>query len=176
MTDIYADMFLADQWLADHPAERSRVDTMLFYDPILQRHGYTFEDYDASVQHYLRDPEKFSRIFRDAANKLKDGRDRYRRKAEMLAGVRDFNASIKGYKVKDFEEDTLVWRSAFKDSMRRLALLRDSLERDSLYRDSLRLDSLQKDSLVRDSLRMDSLLTTKSFKGLKLRRRIDTNQ
>ena len=153
MTDIYADMFLADQWLSDHPSERVSADTMLFYDPILQRYGYTFEDYDASVRYYLKDPEKFSRVFRDAAIKLKDGRDKYRRKNEHLQSIRDFNASIKGYSVKDFDKDTLLWKSAYKDS-----LLRDSLLRDSLLRDSLRLDSLRLDSLRLDSLRQDSIL------------------
>ncbi len=159
LTDIYAEMFLADQWLSDHSSERNRVDTMLFYDPILQRYGYSFEDYDASVKHYLKDPEKFSRIFRDAANKLKDGRDAYRRRNERLESIRDFNAAIKGYTPKDFDKDTFLWRSVFKDSLQL-----DSLLRDSLRLDSLRLDSLRLDSLVRDSLRRDSLMRKKSLR------------
>ena len=67
LTDIYADMFLADQWLRDNSSERQRADTSLFYDPIFARYGYTFEDYDATVRKYMEDPEKFSKIFRDAA-------------------------------------------------------------------------------------------------------------
>ena len=154
MADIYAEMFLADQWLADHPSERNKVDTTLFYDPIFRRYGYTFEDYDASVRHYLKDPEKFSKVFRKASLKLKDGRDEFRRKAERLEAVREFNSAIKGYSTKDFRKDTIIWRSPYKDSAR----IRDSLIRDSLIRDSLRLDSLRLDSLRLDSLRRDSLM------------------
>ena len=153
MTSIYAEMFLADQWLEDHPAERSRVDTMLFYDPIFKRYGYTFEDFDLSVRHYLKDPEKFSKIFRDAGTKLKSRREVYHKQLEKLEFIRDFNASIKGYRVKDFKEDTLLWRTPYKDSMRIAAIRRDSLFRDSLYRDSLIRDSLRLDSLRLDSLK-----------------------
>ena len=155
LTDIYAEMFLADQWLNDHKGERTRADTMLFYDPIFKRYGYSFEDYDASVRHYLKDPEKFSKVFRDASNKLKDKRDFYRRKVERMEKIREFNASIKGYSRKDFKADTIIWRSAYKDSLKQA--FADSLLRDSLIRDSLRLDSLRRDSIRIDSLRRDSL-------------------
>lgn len=152
LTNIYAEMFLADQWLEDHPAERSRVDTMLFYDPIFKRYGYDFDDYDRSVRHYLQDPEQFAKIFRDAGTKLKSRREAYHKQLERLEFIRDFNANIKGYRTKDFKEDTLLWRSPYKDSMRIAALRRDSLFRDSLFRDSLYRDSLRLDSLRLDSL------------------------
>lgn len=155
LTDIYAEMFLADQWLNDHKTERSRADTMLFYDPIFKRYGYSFEDYDASVRHYLNDPEKFSKVFRDAANKLKDKRDIYRRKIEEQDRIKEFNSSIRGFSRKNFKADTIIWRSAYKDSLKQA--FADSVRRDSLIRDSLRLDSLRRDSIRIDSLRRDSL-------------------
>ncbi len=155
MSDIYAEMLLADQWLEDHGTERSMADTMLFYDPIFERYGYTFEDYDASVKKYLEDPEKYSKIFKDASDKLKKKRDIYRKRSDRLQEIRDFNASIKGYRQKDFDRDTLLWRSSYKDSLR--LHIADSLFRDSLFRDSLLRDSLHRDSLRLDSLRLDSL-------------------
>lgn len=152
MADIYADMFLADQWLNDNPGERKRVDTMLFYDPIFKRYGYTFEDYDASVKHYLKDPEKFSKIFENASKKLQDERDRFRSIADRIKEIKDFNASIKGYSDTNFDKDTLLWRTPWKDRL-------DSLRRDSVFRDSVFRDSVRRDSLIRDSLRLDSLRT-----------------
>ena len=60
---IYADMFLADSWLsAASPESRERADTMAFYEPIFEKYGYTVEDYWVSVSHYLKDPDRFSRI------------------------------------------------------------------------------------------------------------------
>lgn len=152
LANIYADMFLADQWLSDHSSERSAADTSLFYDPIFARYGYTFEDYDRSVKHYLKDPERFSKIFRQAADQLKKEHDLYLGKKEFVDKVREFNSAITGYNIRDFERDSLLWKRPVTDS-----LVLDSLRRDSLYRDSVRraalvLDSLRRDSLLRDSL------------------------
>lgn len=60
---IYADMYLADTWLMNAPIEsRLRADTTAFYNPILEKYGYTLEDYWASVSYYMQDPDRFSRI------------------------------------------------------------------------------------------------------------------
>ena len=167
LTDIYVDMFLADQWLKDNSGERKRADTSLFYDPIFARYGYTFEDYDASVKHYLEDPEKFSRVFRDAAIKLEKKEGFYQKKVDHLKEVKEFNNYFKGkYTSVDFDADTLLWKrldSIVLDSLTLDSLRRDSLFRDSVMRETFRLDSLRRDSLVRDSMlrqkaRLDSIL------------------
>ena len=153
LTDIYVDMFLADQWLEDHRSEKSRTDTLLFYDPIFQRYGYTFEDYDRSVQHYLKDPERFSKIFRDAAQKLRDKEDQYEKKAERIKQIREYNEAFRGFKSVDFDRDTFLWAAPITDSLVLDSLRRDSLRRDSILREAFRLDSLRRDSLLRDSVR-----------------------
>lgn len=158
LTDIYAEMLLADQWLADHSEARKASDTTLFYDPIFRRYGYTYEDYDATVRRYLEDPEKFAKVFKNASMKLKDERDRYRRKVEQLDDVREFNASIKGYSAKDFRKDTLMLRSLYKDSLlRAYAMARDSLRLDSLKSAGLESEGLKSDSLSSEFLRLDTL-------------------
>ena len=164
LTDIYADMFLADQWLRDNSSERQRADTSLFYDPIFARYGYTFEDYDATVRKYMEDPEKFSKIFRDAAEKLRKGRDKYDKKLQDLKRIKEFNEAFKNYSSTDFDSDTLLWSPPAADTLVLDSLTLDSLRRDSLRLDSLRVDSLRLDSIarskdlvMRDSLRRDSL-------------------
>ena len=158
LTDIYAEMLLADQWLADHSEARKASDTTLFYDPIFRRYGYTYEDYDATVRRYLEDPEKFAKVFKNASMKLKDERDRYRRKVEQLDDIREFNASIKGYSAKDFRKDTLMLRSLYKDSLLRAdAMARDSLRLDSLKSAGLESEDLKPDSLSSELLRLDTL-------------------
>ena len=60
---IYADMYLADTWLMNASYDaRLRADTTAFYNPILEKYGYTLEDYWASVSYYMQDPDRFSRI------------------------------------------------------------------------------------------------------------------
>lgn len=176
LSRIYAEMFLADQWLEDHESERTMVDTTLFYDPIFKRFGCTFEDYDASVNYYLSDPQKFSKIVKKSADILRAKAKKYRSMDEAFRDIRIRNAAIRGYRTKDFDADTILWRKLSDtlaiDTLRLDSLMRDSLRLDSLLLDSLRLDtlrldSLQIDSLVRDSLRLDSLIRVFSPDTLK---------
>ena len=71
LADIYADMFLADQWLRDHPDSRELADSTLFYDPIFERYGYSFEDFDHSMQYYTSVPDEFSEITTQVSEKLR---------------------------------------------------------------------------------------------------------
>ena len=70
LAEIYAEMFVTDQWLMDTPGVRRLADTSLVYEPILRKYGYTSEDYRVSVDRYMDDPERFSRIFRTSAKIL----------------------------------------------------------------------------------------------------------
>lgn len=68
MSMIYAEMLLADQWIQANPQFRWVADTTLMYEPILEKYGYTSEDYRRSVYRYLDDPDRFARIFRETIN------------------------------------------------------------------------------------------------------------
>ena len=70
MVDIYADMFMADQWIKEDYQYRRMTDTSLLYEPILESYGYTTDDYLKSVEKYMKDPERFSRILKRTAKKL----------------------------------------------------------------------------------------------------------
>lgn len=103
MAQIYADMFIADEWLRDNPRERRNADTSLFYEPVFRKYGYTFKDYNASVRKYIRKPEKFSEILDEACSILKDEAESIR---DVMAGIeaaKAFNARIKGYENKNFD-------------------------------------------------------------------------
>lgn len=64
MAQIYAEMLVVDQWLLEHTKYRMQADTSLVYEPIFQKYGYTTEDYRISVDYYMNDPERYSRILR----------------------------------------------------------------------------------------------------------------
>ena len=67
---IYAEMLVTDQWIQSRPALKNIADTSLVYEPILEKYGFTSEDYQYSVDHYMNDPERFSRILRTTASIL----------------------------------------------------------------------------------------------------------
>lgn len=70
MADIYMEMFMTDQWISSTPGMRMVADTSLVYEPILEKYGYDKLDYMNSVDFYMNDPERFSRILRETVDKL----------------------------------------------------------------------------------------------------------
>ena len=70
LAEIYAEMFVTDQWLVMNPTARRVADTSLVYKPIFDKYGYTAADYRRSVDKYMDDPERFSRILRTSAQIL----------------------------------------------------------------------------------------------------------
>ena len=70
LADIYAEMFMTDQWITDTPGMRVIADTSLVYEPILAKYGYDKLDYIHSVDFYMNDPERFARILRSSMDKL----------------------------------------------------------------------------------------------------------
>lgn len=72
LAEIYAQMLLTDQWLAGKPSLRKMADTSLVYEPILEQYGYTKEDYVRTVDKYMDDPERYSRILRTTVSILDD--------------------------------------------------------------------------------------------------------
>ena len=70
MAEIYAEMLMTDQWILMTPSVRLIADTSLVYAPILERYGYDQDDYVKSVDHYMDDPERFSKIFRETGRIL----------------------------------------------------------------------------------------------------------
>ena len=64
MAEIYAEMLLTDQWITSRPELRKKVDTSLVYEPILNKYGYTTRDYIHTMDKYMDDPERYSRILR----------------------------------------------------------------------------------------------------------------
>ena len=74
--EIYAEMFVLDQWLDENRDLRRTADTTLVYAPVLDKYGYSYGDYLASVDKYMKDPVRYSRILRSTAeilnNRLED--------------------------------------------------------------------------------------------------------
>lgn len=65
--EIYADMFVADQWSNSSTRILKRtIDSTVIYEPIFRKYGYTADDYIASVDHYLYDPVRYERILQNA--------------------------------------------------------------------------------------------------------------
>lgn len=153
MADIYAEMFLADQWINDNSSFRRTADTTRFYEAIFEKFGYSFKDYDASVNYYLKNPEKYAKILEKSVKKLQmtqktleDFRKNVEKQNEILSGLGALHLPV--FSIDSIDRDTSMIWALTRDTLR----LRDSIRRDSILRDSIVRDSLIRDSLIRDSL------------------------
>lgn len=131
MAALYADMFLSDQWLKENKEARASADTTLFFDPVFEKHGYTFADYEKSIEYYSAEPEVLSRIIDSASASLKRQSDRYNKISMAIRKANEANEKNRvDYASVDFSQDSAVWAAVeilwpLKDS---LALCVDSLE------------------------------------------------
>lgn len=136
LSHIYAEMFVADQWLKDHPSSRKTADTTFFYEPVFKKYGYNSKDYDASLRYYTRHPEKFSRLLEKSSDILEQDINRMKGIKNEQELARKFNEAIKGYVSHDFADSTM-WSETVADSI--LTVIKENAER----RDSIRTDSLE---------------------------------
>jgi len=58
---ICADMLVADQWVIDR-GMYSDVDTVLIYEPVFNKYGYTSLDFYATLDRQMYYPSKFARV------------------------------------------------------------------------------------------------------------------
>lgn len=105
MSDIYAEMLLADQWISSNLKARRVADTTLFYAPILEKYGFNLADYEKSVRHYMKKPELFSEILTESSKKL----TAYSKKLQAVEDEIKSRPKLPPFKKIDFNSDTLLW-------------------------------------------------------------------
>ena len=93
LAQIYAEMMMTDQWIINTPNVRLIADTSLVYEPILEKYGYDKMDYLHTVDRYLDDPERFSRIWRETSDildaRLKEAKKRRAALDDVEARIRE---------------------------------------------------------------------------------------
>ena len=77
------EMFIADQMVRDADIPRAQMDTMLLYEAVFEKYGYDTEDYLYSLRHYLKDPERFGKVFENVAKRLEGEVDALKKIVEL---------------------------------------------------------------------------------------------
>ena len=139
LTDIYTDMFLADQMVRDADIPRAQMDTMLLYEAVFEKYGYDTEDYLYSLRYYLKDPERFGKVFENVAKRLEG-------EVEALKKIVELRNRIASKREADYPlVDSLL--SPFSKESVFLGLAR--VERDtSRYPAWFRLAAVHEDTLM----------------------------
>ena len=179
LAEIYAEMFITDQWISTTHSVRRQADTSLVYEPILAKYGYTSADYRRSVDKYMDDPDRYSRILRTTGQildrKLEELHKRelelakLKERQEYLEGLRfeaDFNAEE--FFPYLFDEPYVHYYDSLDvkpDSILMVYRLININRTDTLY-DGVRM--VLKDSLaIKDSLSIKDTLAVKDSVSVK---------
>lgn len=102
MAKIYAEMLVMDQWAVSDSRLRQKADTSLIYEPIFEKYGYDGEDYRASVEYYMNDPERFSRILRESSDILDARIEELKNLKQELMKQENINRLITDFDISDF--------------------------------------------------------------------------
>ena len=147
LTDIYEDMFFADQLVRERNLPKPQMDSLLVYEAVFNKYGYTTDDYQNSVRHYLKDPERFAKVFEEVARRLDEevkSLDRQIDYEQQLANKRAETHPLLDSILAPFSKDAIFVGKA-------------RVERDSSrYSAWFRLVAVQEDTLMLsvDSLKM----------------------
>lgn len=141
MSDIYYEMYITDQLIRKDRKKKKESDTLLVYEPIFERFGYTSEDYRNSVNHYLLKPEKFEKIFRKTQAKLE------LRKKQLEDIIAQEEERLISWNIADsitYYTDESIQSSGYFRAIRMLLFTPDTVKRlpsspvfDSLYNDTV---------------------------------------
>ena len=112
MTDIYTDMFLADQMVRDADILRAQMDTMLLYEAVFEKYGYDTEDYLYSLRYYLKDPERFGKVFENVAKRLEGEVEALKKIVELrnrIASKRDADYPLVDSLLAPFSKESVFF-------------------------------------------------------------------
>ncbi len=151
LSRIYEELYLADRWADLKTEYRSQADTTDFYETVLESYGYTSADYRASVEYYLNDPERFSRILKKTSARLTakskdlgESANRIQEILEMLERAKDTAPQYKS--LTDISLDSLM-RLVFDVPRYNVELPAEKTAPDSTLTGSDQADSTLTDSL-----------------------------
>ena len=181
LAEIYAEMLVVDQWIANDLSLKRQADTSFVYAPILEKYGYTPDDYRKSVDHYMHDPERYSRILRTSAEILGERLSELKiekARLDRIAGIKVYESDLTPEDFALYLRDSLIMYhdslSFEADSLKMIYRLIPHETSDTVYEGVamvIKVDSL---SVVADSLAaVDSVAvkdsTMKSFKKVELK-------
>lgn len=86
LAHIISEMYLADQYIEAHEKLRAQTDTLILYEGIFNRYGYTFEDYRNTLKLYLQDGDAMYKIHIKAKELLLKERDKVKRMIALENG------------------------------------------------------------------------------------------
>ena len=148
MADIYYDFYMADRYL-ESMSQLKLGDSVQIYIPIIEKHGYTFDEYKATVDYYLHKPEELTKIFRLTETKVKQRRDYLE---NIISQTKEKNKKWKLLDSLDIYGDDNFKGNGHYRALRALFFKPDTLEVTSPTVDSTILNHISSAYFLYDSI------------------------
>ncbi len=139
--EVLRELFLTDLMLERDGNLSRMADSLLVYPPILEKHGYTAEQFLATLDYYTRRPARFKSLLARLRKSLNQERTAYNKKREHLNRQRGLSERFNRWL-----EDTLTDRrvAVQKRALRQLLASADTTTRHHPIPLKLPADSLSK--------------------------------
>ncbi len=177
--EVLRELFLTDLMLERDGNLSRMADSLLVYPPILEKHGYTAEQFLATLDYYTRRPARFKSLLARLRKSLNQERTAYNKKREHLNRQRGLSERFNRWL-----EDTLTDRrvAVQKRALRQLLASADTTTRHHPIPLKLPADSLSKptdslgkptDSLGRQADQLSRQAVQKEKLGAQLGRLVE---
>lgn len=97
MTKIYAEMFLLDETISDSRELRRMADTSRVYEAVLEKYGYTVEDYLASQEKYILDAGRYVKMLKKAVRSLEAENKVLEKEKERIDAIAQAQENIRRF-------------------------------------------------------------------------------
>lgn len=87
---VIADLYLVDKAVTLDLDRIQRVDTLLLYEPVFRKYGYTTDDFIRTIDHYISRPAKLKSFF----NKAKDILENRKANAERMIAKEEMRKEL----------------------------------------------------------------------------------
>lgn len=148
LADIFYDFYMADRYV-ESTDQHDLGDSVSIYIPILKKHGYTFDQYQATIDYYLHKPEELTKTFKLAESMLKE------RKEALDIYIAKEAKKHRRWKLLDSLElygDQTVKGNGYYRALRLLFFKSDTMEVTSPTIDSIILNHITLPYFLYDSL------------------------
>lgn len=119
MVSILVDMHVADGVIAARSVSFDMVEVMdssLLYRPILEKYGYTPDDFRNALNQYMKNPKALEDVYNKVIKQLKESQKLYASAANIIEGedinqdrVQEQMESLLYYKTSVVGDTIMVW-------------------------------------------------------------------
>jgi len=139
LIDVLADLHISESAYrlnSSGPVLQNTIHRNAYCEWVMQKHHITFQQFDTSFKYYLNDNERFSKMYDQVINKIKQ----------------------KELENKRTPKEELVRKdSIHKDSLQKVVLQKAAFKKDSIRIDSINKVNLKKISIQKEAARKDSI-------------------